>query len=543
MLRDINLCIGIKSLILLIALSFFSVSGCNNNSTMDSTGDDGGGTPDSGAINEVTKEPALTMAPNASTPLAGLLELSTSGLSRVSLTVSDGSDQWDVDFDGLNTDHSLPVLGFKPGRAHTVSVRVLDNEGNDLIDPVDPAVFEVTTDPLPEGFPEINVTSTPELMEPGVTLFEASGYLIAVNETGEVVWYHQIQNLNGFLDRDVRRMQNGNLLLLLPRNRIIELDMLGNIVNQWHASGTSDGAEGSIPVDTLAFHHEVFEMQSGNFLVLSVEFRSFFDYPTSVFDPFAPLDFAIVAGDVIVEFAPDGTIVNEWPMLDMLDPFRINYSSLLGLYDNLFETITGMAAETRDWSHGNAVIHNPADDSIIVSLRHQDAVVKFSRQTGELKWILGPHENWDQEQFGEFLLTPLSDDEFFFQYHQHAPDITDEGTIIVYDNGNNRASPFDPSLPDVDNFSRAVEYDINEVTKEVDIVWEYGQFEDETLYTFFIGDADYMPVTGNAMITFGGIQPARIIEVTRTTPAQKVFDLSLSENFTYRSERLQSLYP
>jgi len=168
------------------------------------------------------------MAPNASTPLAGLLELQTSDISRVSIVVSDGIDQWNKDFEEFNTDHSLPVLGFKPGRAHTVTVSVLNEEGNDLIEPI---VFEVTTNPLPEGFPEINVTSTPELMEPGVTLFEAAGFLVAVNETGEIVWYHQIQFQNGFLDRDVRRIMNGNLLLLLPRNRIVELDMLGNAVN------------------------------------------------------------------------------------------------------------------------------------------------------------------------------------------------------------------------------------------------------------------------------------------------------------------------
>ncbi|MCK5391297.1 MAG: hypothetical protein KAJ31_02630, partial [Deltaproteobacteria bacterium] len=98
------------------------------------------------------------MAPNASTPLAGLLKLQTSDISRVSIVVSDGIDQWNKDFEEFNTVHALPVLGFKPGRAHTVTVSVLDKEGNDLIEPV---VFDVTTNPLPEGFPEITVTSTP----------------------------------------------------------------------------------------------------------------------------------------------------------------------------------------------------------------------------------------------------------------------------------------------------------------------------------------------------------------------------------------------
>jgi len=251
---------------------------------------------------------------------------------------------------------------------------------------------------------------------------------------------------------------------------------------------------------------------------------------------------------VIVEFARDGTIVNEWSMLDLLDPFRLGYSSDGGFWNGFYQDNFDENGVSRDWSHGNAVIHDPADDSIIVSLRHQDAVVKFSRQTGELRWILGPHENWDL-QFGEFLLTPLSDEDekFFFQYHQHAPKITDEGTIILYDNGNFRASPFDPTLPNADLFSRAVEYDINELTMEVEKVWEYGQFEDEIIFTPFVGDADSLPETGNVLITFGGIQSptgtsARLIEVTRTTPAEKVFDLSIA-SLQYRSERLPSLYP
>ncbi len=514
----------LRNLVLLILVGFLSVSGCSNSSNNG---------------NSITRSPSLIMAPNASTPLAGLLELATSELSRVTVTLSDGAEQYTHDYENFSLEHSLPVLGFKPDRSYTVTVQVFDIDGLELIEP---SVFQVTTNPLPVGFPPIIVTSTPELMEPGVTLFEVANYLVAVDEEGEVCWYHFIQFPSGSLDRDVRRMKNGNLLLMLARFRIVEIDMLGNTVNLWHPSGSTDGDPGSIPVDTLAFHHEVFEMESGNLLTMSVEFRSFFEYPTTVF-PFGPLDFAIVVGDVIVEFTPDGTIVNEWSILDMLDPFRLNYSSLLGLYDNLFETVFGETADTEDWSHGNAVIHDPSDDSIITSYRHQDAVVKFSRQTGEIIWILGPHENWDQQEFGQYLLTPQSEHEFFFPYHQHAPDITDEGTIMIFDNGNNRASPPDPILPDSDNFSRAVEYQINEETNEIDIVWEYGQFEEETIYTFFIGDADYLPLTGNALITFGGTQPARLIEVTRTTPAQKVFDLSLPGNFSYRSERLHTLYP
>jgi len=175
----------LSNVVLLILISFFSISGCNNGSTSNQ--------------NVVTRAPKIIMAPNASTPLAGLLELQTSGLSRVSLSVSDGGDQWNIDFDELNTDHSLPVLGFKPNRKHTVIVRVLGRGGKDLIEPV---VLEVTTDPLPEDFPEFNVTSIPErhdgwngwitrLVSGGGTEFAqypAQRALWQIHRTSNIVW-------------------------------------------------------------------------------------------------------------------------------------------------------------------------------------------------------------------------------------------------------------------------------------------------------------------------------------------------------------------
>ncbi|MEQ9618341.1 MAG: aryl-sulfate sulfotransferase [Deltaproteobacteria bacterium] len=522
MIGNIRSITDIKWIALVIAIGFFSISGCNNSDP---------------AFQELT----FRLAPNERAPLAGILELTTLVPTRIVLDVSDGDDNWQIVFEEFNTDHSLAVLGFRPGEKHTVLVSALDEDGGI----VNEDLIEVETDPLPEDFPDFSVTSDVQTMEPGVTLFEAGGFLIIVDEPGEVVWYYRIPSPQSF-DRDVRRMANGNLLLLLPTSRILEIDMLGNTVRSWYPARSVAGDEGSIPVDAAAFHHEIFEMESGNFLVLSLELRTFDDYPSSVTDPLAPVERAEVVGDVIVEFAPDGTLVNEWPVLDILDPFRLSYSSLLGIWDGFFQNTQGVTGPTRDWSHGNGVIHDTRDDSLIVSLRHQDAVIKFSRQTGELIWILGTHDNWDPVVFGDFLLTPLSGDEFFFQYHQHAPMITESGNIILFDNGNNRASPFDPIIPG-NIFSRAVEYSIDEFSKEVDLVWESTGFSEEVLFAGFLGDADSLPETGNVLITFGGNQPARIVEVTRDTPPEQVFEILVpnveANAFVYRAERLPSLYP
>jgi hypothetical protein len=82
-------------------------------------------------------------------------------------------------------------------------------------------------------------------------------------------------------------------------------------------------------------------------------------------------------------------------------------------------------------------------------------------------------------------------------------------------------------------------------------------------FTPFLGETDWLPVTGHVLVTDGGrvVQPdglpgfhpaqgrkwARVLEVTHTTPAEVVFEVLLDDPrcgwTVYRSERLASLYP
>ncbi len=554
----------------LLLVSCFAVLGCDDNGNVFS--DDLFDDDPPGSVSG----PTVVFSENA--PLAAVLRLTSDEPTEVTVDVSSNSVEtnsvgntardFSVSSGGFATEHAITLLGFRPDESYDVRVTLTDKAGNDTI--LEDGL-SVTTAPLPEGFPPIQVmTSVPELMEPGVTLFPVrpsganlafGSVFIAVDEAGEVVWYRRFQNI-GY--GDIRRISNGNFLFIRDDSVITEINVLGDIVREWHTNRNINPSAGSIFVDIPIFHHEVFEMENGNFLVLGVELRDLENYPTSDSDPGAPLETATVAGDVIVEFSPsDGTVINQWSLFDLIDPFRIGYDSLIGFWNPNFPEIE---QGTRDWTHGNAVIHDPSDDSIIVSLRHQDAVIKFSRQTGQIIWILGTHDNWSPEEFGNLLLNPVGDN-FLFQYHQHAPEITDEGTIMLYDNGNFKASPFDPKLPATENFSRAVEYSINEETKEVRQIWEFGEFDDPIRYAPFIGDADTQPLTGNVLITHGGVTTDAegipsdnigasktsiyIIEVTRTTPGEKVFQLSIVDPTpetangwtTYRSERLPSLYP
>jgi arylsulfate sulfotransferase len=469
-----------------------------------------------------------------------VLELTTDFACRVSVSVSDGTSTWERNFLDFGTIHSNIVLGFKPDRTNSIIVSVQDKNRNRVTLP-NPVTF--VTGPLPYYFPKIVLlTNNPDRMEPGYTLFRgqnnsAPAFVIIVDNAGQLVWYSSVQST-----LDVRQLANGNLFIPLAET-INEVNMLGETVQTW-----------TVPDGWLVDHHDAVPSQHESILYLSGASRVVTNFPTSATDPKAPTATTNVLYQAVIEMsATNSELLNVWHTIDMLDPRRISYLT--------FSIRTAMGW---DWGHANAVIEDPRDDSLIVSLRHQNAVIKFARGTGELKWILGPHENWGPA-FEPYLLTPVGTP-FGWNYAQHAPKITPQGTLLLYDNGDFRASPFDTVVADATNYSRAVEYEINEEAMEVSQVWEYAS-TNEPFYTPSVGDADFLKQSGNVLVTFGNIKyvsgarpspysgrasMARIQEVTHDPAPEVVFDLALFdyENtdsnypgcFTYRSDRIPDLY-
>ncbi len=351
--------------------------------------------------------PTFREATNA--PLAGLLEITTDEVSRVSVSATSGTNTWRRDFYTYSASHSMPLLGFKPDRVYEITIKVYDLEG-DVVTVAEPIVF--ATGPLPKDFPTIRVlTSQPEKMEPGYTMFrprnEDTGkfYIIIVDQAGEVVWYTGISS--GF---DVRQLADGNLLVPHPKY-FDEVNMLGDTVRTW-----------ALP-EEWPYHHEAFPTLHGTILYLSTATRTVDNFPTST-DADPPREPTLIRHEPVIELSrATGEVLHTWSPIDMIDPTHIGYLSLTG-----HSTTQGW-----DWSHSNGVIEDPRDGSIIVSCRHLNTVLKFTR-TGQLKWILGPHANWDPE-YQPFLLTPVGNP-FEWQYGQHAPMLTPQGTLLLFDNGN-----------------------------------------------------------------------------------------------------------
>ncbi len=368
---------------------------------------------------------------------------------RVSASVNDGMNIWERDFLDYGTVHSNILLGFKPARTNAITVTVFDRFRNQF---TAAAPVRFITAPLPADFPVIKVLiSEPDKMEPGYTLFRGAnnnqkvGYVTFLDNTGQVVWYSS--KLPTFLD--VRQLDNGDLFMPgTTYTSFVEANLLGQTVKTW-----------GVPNNLALNYHDGVPTDHNTILYINDAGRLVTNFPTSSTDPNAPRQTTNVLYNRIIEMSStNSALLNNWSLIDMLDPLRINYL-----------TFTLRSGLGWDSEHANAVIEDPRDDSIIVSMRHQDAVIKFSR-AGQLKWILGPHGNWGAN-FQPFLLTPVGTP-FEWNYAQHAPMITPQGTLLLYDDGNFRASPFDASLADSANQSRAVEYDINEQTMEVTQVWE-----------------------------------------------------------------------
>ena len=474
----------------------------------------------------LSANPTLTMQANA--PLTGLLSFSTDVATRASFRVQGVGEAWNVFAHGLQMDHALPVAGLAPGTTYTVDQISLTSDGG-ATHRLSQS-FSVTTNPLPANFPDFTVrTSVPQLMEPGLQIVSVKNvrdpdaqYTFALDAAGVVRWY-----MPGDA-QDIHQLPGGDFLFRMD-NIIRKMDVLGNVKRSWHPTIRTAVVPlpGGVPIDSSQFHHDVQQLPDGNLVTLTRKRRMVSDFPSSDTNPNAPPQPALVEYDNIIEFTPDGTIVKSWDMLDILDPSRIGYGVL-------------QPTEPHDWSHGNAVVHDPRDDSLIVSFREQDAVVKFSRETGELKWIIGPHDNWDP-RFEQYLLTQIGEP-FEWQYHQHAPKLLPNGNILIHDNGNFRASPFDPPLDRRDNYTRAVEFEIDEQAMTIKQVWAYGKDTEEVIYSGAGGDVDWLSTTDNVLITFrqDGRRP-RVIEVNRD--GRRVFDVELGIGAVYRSERILSLYP
>ena len=494
-------------------------------------------------------EPAVSANPNPAAPLAAVLRFAADEPVRTIIKVSDGDHDWALDYDDSHSpEDGLAVVGMRADRSHEIRVTIRDMAGNET---AAPETLAFTTPPLPdnrEEFPPIEITaSKPEEMEPGVTLFNPRrrktganklnmtfGMLLAADAAGEPVWYYRVNSRIS----DFEKLRNGNLIVVTPDFRLVELDWLGNTVNQWYAANRPQGATDGIPVEALTFHHEVDELPNGNIVVLGTEWREIDNYYSSEWDADAPRKKQKVMGDIIHEFERDtGAVVWEWKAFDHMDPFRIGYETFTPYW------IRRGFPDMVDWSHANNLLYDEADDSLVINFRYQAAAMKIDRGTRQIKWIFGEPSGW-----GDLAGTVLqAEGDLRWPYHHNSTHPTPNGTLLIFDNGNYQSRPFTPPKPVAETYSRAVEYSIDEANMTVSEVWASESMGPDRVVSIAMGDVDWLPETQNILVAYGALMNQdKLNEVTwenragfnqwtllreykRTDPPEVVWELVLRD--------------
>jgi hypothetical protein len=155
---------------------------------------------------------------------------------------------------------------------------------------------------------------------------------------------------------------------------------------------------------------------------------------------------ATVTGEVIQELDASKNVVFQWRTWDYL-PITDSYADLT---TNIVDLI-----------HANALAVD-ANGDILFSMRHLSSIIKIDRQTGNLDWILGGKQN----QFS-FINENESNAPNYFSF-QHDIRVLPDGNITLFDNGTQHTP----------QYSRGVEYKLDEQNKTATLVWEYRHSPD-----------------------------------------------------------------
>ena len=420
-------------------------------------------------------------------------ELNRSGIAPLAVSI-------DLDVN-LSSDYEITIIGDQDGRVQkgtlnkgeftTVDFIGLFPDSLNMIEMTFIAVdggffkdtFEIQTDPLPEFFPEIEIITNQGIQEPGWNLcvFNLGNdgvfytYPYAFDNYGNVRWYFDLSFTEGN-QSPFEKTQDGNLLFGIGNN-IWEYDWAGNKLIE-------------VTLEEGWIHHDIIKLPNGNYVAAV-------NWPDSeVIDSDGELTSTVE--DHMVEVSPAGTILTKWNMADYLDVDR---------YD--------IVENRPDWFHMNSMAYDHTDNTLIVSGRHQGLVkVDFE---GNLVWIMTPHKNmgqagWNGEGLDtrEYLLKAidlgnnvLAEDyqngdmphpDFEWSWGQHDPEVLPNGNILIFDNGVNRDMG---AIPMEANYSRSVEYEVDNSNMTVKQIRQYGKDRGPSHFSFIVSSVSRLEQTGN----------------------------------------------
>lgn len=364
----------------------------------------------------------------------------------------------------------------------------------------------------------------------GAMEWDLEPYVWMVDTNGDVRWYlkadeirdsnniYKKGNMMGFM-----QTKDGNLLWGMGQ-RYMKYDLMGReIFNK------------RLPLGYIDFSHHIEETEKGTYILRVASADQKRKDGKNV----------RTVRDVVIEVDANGNVLDEWKTYDILDPYRdtnllvldqgavclnvdLDKAGQVASKEDLEDKnapwgdVTGVGAG-RNWAHINSANYDKRDDSIIISVRHQSAVIKLGRDK-KVKWILGAHKGWSDE-YKKYLLQPVdnkgkkiecddmyskcpgyenAEGGFDWTWTQHTayviPSMSnkDEVYVSVFDNGDTRGME-QPAFA-TDKYSRGVIYKINEKKMTVEQVWEYGKQRGFDWYSPVTSITEYFPKTNSVFM-------------------------------------------
>ena len=448
--------------------------------------------------------PNIILNPYGNSPLTALVIFQSEDEGVPKITVEGRDSLTTVHGEGeLGTDHYVPIYGLYADKENKVIIE-LNGKVKEIVIKTEPV--ETLTEPVEIYAPDRDkLTNEFYFFSPSGKGTLPSAYDV----NGDIRWY-----LTDKLSWDISRLDNGRLLLSTERlinspyynTGLYEIDLLGKIYNEYSLPG--------------GYHHDFYELESGNLIAASDDFSNYIQCTVE---------------DIVVEIdRKTGDVIKTWDLKEILPK-----------YDGKSQNWSDY-----DWFHNNSVWHDKEENVIILSGRHQDAVIAIDYDSGELQWIIGDPTNW-REAYQKYFFTPVGED-FEWQWSQHAAEVTPEGYIFLLDNGNNKSKIKEEYVPAEESYTRGVMYDINTENMTIEQVWQYGKERGYEFYSPYISDVDYID-KDHYIVHSGGIvyvdgkisnRPAgfdKNVELYSTTveilDGEKIFEITLPTNM-YRVEKM-----
>lgn len=468
------------------------------------------------------EKPYVKLNPYGTSPLTALLLFNTAEKMKITIEVegenADTTIESEVNSE-YTTEHEVAVLGLYADKTNTVKITAVTQDGKKT-----EKTITIQTDKLPSEMPTIDVktSDTKKMEQTGNQLTfitPSTKYAYGVDSNGDVRWYSTKYNSHVF-----KELKNGHLLYLTKYDNaddtyslLLETDYLGKIYHAYSMT-TEAESEQSGSSSKSAIHHDAIELPSGNLLLTINDDTKYME-------------------DTMIEIdRQTGEVVKTIDLKDILP-------------EEFYKDYKARSDGKVDWFHQNAIWYDESDDSIIISSRSQDTVMKIDYNSTKIKWILSDKEGWPAS-YKKYLLDPTGDD-FKYPAGQHAVEIlsdqddnSDTVDILLYDN-NEVVTRGDEE--ESGKYSEAVQYRINEKTKKVEMVFSFGKELGEDYWTEIVGAARYMETTGNYLVNFGHRKDGKESSIIEVNQAGEVaFEMNLTSfpdsAWAYRAERF-SLYP